>query len=101
MKKLDKKLYTFTKTWIDRLMWCFIIWLSLIVVQPFFDKSPTEELGKTIMTAGVVLFAGYMLKAFFETFSEENLKYKRELKGIEKIDERSDLEPTEGEESEE
>lgn len=39
------------------------------------------------MTYGVIAvllgtFVPYMVKAFFETYSEENLKYKKELKAM-------------------
>lgn len=101
MKKMDKRIYTFTKTWINRLMWLFVIWISLTYVLAFMGReSIVETLSQDVMTGGVVLFAGYMLKAFFETYSEEKNKYKREVAMQEKIAVTGDMEPTgaEGEE---
>lgn len=98
MKRLDKHLYTFTKEWVDRLMWMFCIWISLSYVLAFMGKeSIAEELSTNVMIGGVAVFAGYMLKAFFETYSEENLKYKAKLNKLDKASESGEEEPTEAE----
>ena len=98
MKKIDKTIFTFTKEWVNRRMWMFVVWISLTYVLAFMGKeSIAESLSQDVMTGGVVIFAGYMLKAFFETYSEEKMKYKRELNKNVKIAQAGDFEPTEAE----
>ena len=93
MKKHDKNVQTFTKKWVARLMPFFCICIAASYVLSYLEKDPLEDLSKTVMTAGLAVFMGYMLKAFFETFSEENLKYKKAVAKIEKGDESVDSEP--------
>lgn len=96
MKKHDKIVLTFTKKWVNRLMWLFVIWISLTYVLAYLGREDiAEALSRDVMTGGVVLFGGYMLKAFFETYSEENLKYKKMCVKLEKADDRTDGDSTE------
>lgn len=88
MQLLDKAIYTFTKKWMNRFMWCFILWISASYVLAFLGKEAiAESLSQTVMSGGVALFSGYMLKAFFETWSAERNKLKAratEVKVVEK-----------------
>ena len=59
MKKIDKQIYTFTKEWVNRLMWLFVIWISLTYVLAFIGKeSIAEALSQDVMTGGAVLYVG-------------------------------------------
>jgi len=78
MTKHDKEIMTFTKRWISRLMWLFVLWITLTYILAFMGKeSIAEALSQDVMTGGVVLFAGYMAKAFFETYASEKNKCKK------------------------
>ena len=85
-RKTDNRT-TFTKKWVNRLMWLFVAWISLTYILAFCGREAiAETLSESVMTGGVAVFLGYMLKAFFETFSEENVKVKRESMKVAKID---------------
>lgn len=95
MKKHDKTVLTFTKKWVNRLMWLFAIWITLTYVLAFMDREDiAEALSQDVMTGGVAVFLVYMLKAFFETYSEENLKYKKMCVKSEKADDRTNEDST-------
>lgn len=76
MKKHDKLVQTFTKKWVDRLLPYFMLCIATSYVLSYLDKNPLEQLSITVMTGGIAIFLGYMLKAFFETYSEEKNKLK-------------------------
>lgn len=100
MKKHDKNVQTFTKKWVGRLLPFFCICIAASYVLSYFERDPLEDLSKTVMTAGIAVFMGYMLKAFFETWSEENLKYKKAIVKLEKGGENIDSDTWEGAEDE-
>lgn len=90
-----KPLKTFTKKWTERLLVLFIIWISLTYILAFMGKeSIAETLSQDVMTGGVAVFLGYLLKAYFETYSEEKLKFNKELMNISNDAETGEYEPT-------
>ena len=102
MKKLDKNIYSFTKLWVGRLLIFFMACIASSYVLAFIGREQTlESLSQTVMTAGMAVFLGYLLKSFFETFSEEHNKLKERLHNSEKVAQTGDMEPTEAEEGEE
>ncbi|GEM_PF-5879671 len=97
MKREDREVYTFTKKWVNRLMWFFVIWISLSYVLAFCGRDQiAESLSQTVMTGGVAIFAGYMLKAYFGTYSKENLRYKEKVMKIKKTYKVTDTEGEQG-----
>lgn len=90
-----KPLKTFTKRWTERLLVFFIIWITLTYILAFMGKdSIAETLSQDVMTGGVAVFLGYLLKAYFETYSEEKIKHKERIANIPKDAETGDFEPT-------
>lgn len=81
IEQLQKnKEYTFTKKWVTRILWFGSIWISLSYVLAFMGReSIAEGLSQTVATVVIATIIGYLCKAFFETHSEENLKYKKEI----------------------
>ena len=78
----------------------FCICIAASYFLSYMEKDPLEDLSKTVMTAGLAVFLGYMLKAFFETFSEKNLEYKKEVAKVEKGDLGKDPDAWDGAEDE-
>jgi len=77
LKKNDKNILTFTKKWVNRLMWFGCIWITWSYLLATFNKvSIAEALSETVATVIIATMLGYMCKAFFETYSEK----KNELK---------------------
>lgn len=78
-KLRDLYLLTFSKKWVNRLMWVAIIDLQLSYLLAFLDKVQiAETLSTTIVVEIIGVMLGYFAKAFFGKREEENLKYKRE-----------------------
>lgn len=78
-KLRDFYLLTFSKKWVNRLMWVAIIDLQLSYLLAFLDKVQiAETLSTTIVVEIIGVMLGYFAKAFFGKREEENLKYKRE-----------------------
>lgn len=72
LKKNDKQIHTFTKKWVSRLLWFGCIWISWSYVLASFDKvSIAEALSETVAKVIIATILGYLLKAFFETYSEK------------------------------
>jgi len=77
LKKNDKNILTFTKKWVNRLMWFGCIWITWSYLLATFNKvSIAEALSETVAKVIIATMLGYMCKAFFETYSEK----KNELK---------------------
>lgn len=77
LKKNDKNILTFTKKWVNRLMWFGCIWITWSYILATFNKvSIAEALSETVAKVIIATILGYMCKAFFETYSEK----KNELK---------------------
>lgn len=101
MKKHDKTVLTFTKKWVGRLMLFFMTCIASSYVLSYLEKDPLESLSERVMLSGLAVFMGYMLKAFFETYSEENIKLKKMLADKEKAAENSDFDTLESIEDDE
>lgn len=72
LKKNDKQIHTFTKKWVSRLLWFGCIWISWSYVLASFDRvSIAETLSETVAKVIIATILGYLLKAFFETYSEK------------------------------
>ncbi|MBO7535754.1 MAG: hypothetical protein J6T34_01245 [Bacilli bacterium] len=70
---------TFSKKWVNRLMWVAIIDLQLSYVLAFLDKVEiAQQLSIAIVTEIISVMLGYFAKAFLGKREEENLKYKKE-----------------------
>ena len=77
LKKNDKNILTFTKKWVNRLMWFGCIWITWsYLLATFNNVSIAEALSETVAKVIIATMLGYMCKAFFETYSEK----KNELK---------------------
>jgi hypothetical protein len=72
LKKNDNQIHTFTKKWVSRLLWFGCIWISWSYVLASFDRvSIAEALSETVAKVIIATILGYLLKAFFETYSEK------------------------------
>ena len=70
---------TFTKKWVDRLLWFGCIWISLSYVLAFLGMEQiAESLSETVATVIIATILGYLCKSYFETREEERMKYQRE-----------------------
>lgn len=78
MKKLnDKYIKTFTKVWVNRLLWFGVIWITWSYVLATLGKTDiAEALSQTVAEVIIATTLGYLCKAFFETYSQK----KNELK---------------------
>ncbi len=75
-----RKEYTFTKKWVTRLLWFGVIWISLSYVLAFMDKPLiAEELSRQVADVVIATILGYLCKAYFETHSQKNLEYKKQI----------------------
>lgn len=83
---------TFTKKWVDRLLWFGCIWISLSYVLAFLGREQiAESLSETVATVIIATILGYLCKAFFETREEERMKYQREQNNISASAEESEM----------
>lgn len=87
MKKHDRHVLTFTKKWVRIILINCIIWVYLSYILSGLGRDPVEKVTYGVIAVLLGTFIPYMIKAFFETYSEENLKYKKELKESEIADE--------------
>lgn len=75
----DALVLTFSKKWVNRLMWIAVIDLQLSYVLAFLDKMEiAQQLSIAIVTEIIGVMLGYFTKAFFGKREEENMKFKRE-----------------------
>lgn len=73
----DNQIFTFSKKWVNRLMWFSCIWMTWSYVLASFDKiNIAESLSQTVATVIISTLITYSAKAFWETYSEK----KNELK---------------------
>lgn len=79
-EKHDKYVLTFTKKWVRIILINCVIWIYISYVLSALGKDPVEKVTYGVIAVLLGTFIPYMLKAFFETYSEENLKYRRNLK---------------------
>lgn len=81
MKKLnDKYIQTFTKKWVNRLLWFGVIWITWSYVLASLDKATiAEALSETVAQVIIATTLGYLLKSFFETYSQKKNELKEKL----------------------
>ena len=81
-RKKQKKT-TFTKKWVDRLLWCGISWVYLSFVLAFMGRENiAEAISVTGITEIIAVSIGYFIKSVVETDKEENMKYRRDFNNI-------------------
>lgn len=86
--KKKKKKTTFTKKWVNRLLWLSCLWVTLSFVLAFMGRENiAETLAITALTEIVAVCLGYFIKSFFETKEEELMKYQRDKKNVPRSDE--------------
>lgn len=85
MKKLnDKYIQTFTKRWVNRLLWFGVMWITWSYVLASFDKaSIAETLSETVAQVVIATTIGYLLKSFFETYSQKKNELREKLNSSE------------------
>jgi hypothetical protein len=77
IKLNDKYIRTFTKKWVNRLLWFGVIWITWSYILASFGKETiAEALSQTVAEVIIATVLGYLCKAFFETYSQK----KNELK---------------------
>ena len=76
----DKQIQTFTKKWVNRILWFGCIWITWSYILASFDKvSIAEALSETVVKVIIATVLGYLLKSFFgKYFEEKNIIYKQE-----------------------
>lgn len=95
MKRLTK--LTFTKMWVNRILWVCLIDMQLPFVLAFLDKTEiAEALAIAIVTEIVALFSGYMAKSYWETKAEKKQEFDYHV-----FDIAQNIEPCDGEDDEE
>lgn len=83
-----KKKTTFTKKWVNRLLWLSCLWVTLSFVLAFMGRENiAETLAITALTEIVAVCLGYFIKSFFETKEEERMKYQRDKRKVPRSDE--------------
>lgn len=92
----DKYILTFTKKWVGRILWFGCIWITWSYILATLGKdSIAESLSQTVAKIIISTMLGYILKAFFETYSEKHNELKekglsKDLNNIDNIDETND-----------
>lgn len=77
-KKKNAK-QTFTKTWVNRLLWFSCLWITFSYILAALGMvTIAESLSQTACTTIIGVMIGYLCKAFFETKSEKDLEFKKE-----------------------
>lgn len=75
----DKTILTFTKKWVRIILINCVIWIYLSYLLSAFGRDPVEKVTYGVIAILLGTFVTYMVKAFFETYSAESLRYKRAL----------------------
>ena len=76
----DSYLQTFTKKWVNRLLYMGCMWVTWSYILASFGKEAiAESLSETVANVIIATILGYMLKAFFETFSEKYNELKSKI----------------------
>ena len=87
----DKTILTFTKKWVNRLLWFGVIWITWSYILASFGKvSIAESLSQTVAEVIIATMLGYLTKAFFETFCEKKNELKEKEMKIDDCDEESE-----------
>lgn len=80
MKKKKKRpkrsnFKTFTKKWVEKLMWIAVIDLQLSYLLAFLGREQiAEELSRTIVMEIIGVMLGYFGKSYFETRESEKIR---------------------------
>ena len=86
-KKGKKKKTTFTKKWVNRLLWLSCLWVTLSFVLAFMGRENiAETLAITALTEIVAVCLGYFIKSYAETKEEERMKYRRDERHVPRTD---------------
>lgn len=75
----DKHILTFTKKWVRVILINCMIWIYLSYILSALGRDPVEKVTYGVIAILLGTLVSYMAKSFFETYSEENLKYKKEI----------------------
>ena len=75
----NKQIETFTKIWVNRILWFGVIWITWSYVLASFNRvSIAETLSETVVKVIIATVLGYLLKSFFgKYFEEKNILYKQ------------------------
>lgn len=78
-RKKNNFTQTFTKVWVNRLLWFACIWITFSYVLAAMGMvTIAESLSSTACTTIIGVAVSYMLKAFFETNAEKKLEFEKE-----------------------
>jgi len=70
---------TFSKKWVEKLMYIAVIDLQLSYLLAFLGKEQiAEELSKTVVIEIIGVMLGYFRKAYLETRESEKIRMKEE-----------------------
>lgn len=73
----NKYILTFTKIWVNRILWFGVTWITWSYILASFGKeSIAEALSQTVAEVIIATLLGYLCKAFFETFSQKKNEIK-------------------------
>lgn len=95
MKKLnDTYIKTFTKVWVSRLLWFGCLWITWSYILATLGKTDiAESLSQTVAQVVIATIISYLLKAFFETYSQKkNELREKELKNESEINNENESE---------
>ena len=79
MRKLKHRfdMFTYTKKWTTIILIFCIIWICASYVLALFgEKETAEALGKGVFDLTKAIFCTYIVRAFFDTYSEKKNDYK-------------------------
>lgn len=82
---------TFTKKWVERLMYIAVIDLQLSYLLAFLGREQiAEELSRTIVVEIVGVMLGYFCKAYFETREGEKIRLQEKVVPVQPVEEMED-----------
>ena len=72
----DTQIWTMTKKWINRLLWFGCLWITWSYVLATYaamsrNYTVCENLSKSVVKFVIATILGYMVKSYFETYSEK------------------------------
>lgn len=78
-KKKKQTKQTFTKLWVNRLLWFACLWITFSYLLAAMGMvAIAESLSQTACTTIIGIVIGYLCKSFFETKAEKNLEFEKE-----------------------
>ncbi len=70
---------TFTKKWVEKLMWIAVIDLQLSYLLAFLGREQiAEELSRTVVVEIIGVMLGYFGKSYFETREAEKIRLRED-----------------------